>query len=85
MADYLSWPPDSLDPHRLAAQAQVVRVVTMVAAKVGSRRSRERERALAAWRGNSRLPPFTPQPPGQALRTPYGESQQAERPGSAKL
>jgi hypothetical protein len=34
MHDYLSWPADGLDPYRLAAQAQVVRVVAMVAAKV---------------------------------------------------
>jgi hypothetical protein len=38
MRDYLSWPPDDLDPHRLAAQTQVIRVVAMVAAKVGERR-----------------------------------------------
>ena len=38
MRDYLSWPPDDLDPHRLAAQVQVIRVVAMVAAKVGERR-----------------------------------------------
>jgi len=37
MHDYLSWPPAGLDPYRLAAQAQVVRVVAMVAAKVGRR------------------------------------------------
>ena len=35
MHDYLSWPADSLDPSRLAAQAQIIRVVAMVAAKVG--------------------------------------------------
>jgi hypothetical protein len=38
MREYLSWPPDDLDPHRLAAQVQVIRVVAMVAAKVGERR-----------------------------------------------
>jgi hypothetical protein len=27
--DYLSWPPDELDPHRLAVQAQVIRIVAM--------------------------------------------------------
>jgi hypothetical protein len=48
MLDYLSWPADGLDPYRLAAQAQVIRVVAMVAAKVGVEacRERERERAL---------------------------------------
>jgi hypothetical protein len=35
--DYLSWPPDELDPHRLAVQAQVIRIVAMVAAKAGTR------------------------------------------------
>ena len=33
MHDYLSCPPDNLDPHRLAAQMQAARVVTMVAAR----------------------------------------------------
>jgi hypothetical protein len=49
MLDYLSWPADGLDPYRLAAQTQVVRVVAMVAAKVGveARRERDRERVLA--------------------------------------
>jgi hypothetical protein len=37
MAEYLSWPADGLDPYRLAAQTQVIRVVAMVAAKVGTR------------------------------------------------
>jgi hypothetical protein len=56
--DYLSWPADALDPYRLAAQAQVIRVVAMVAAKVGveARRERDRDRVLekhsrAAGRG----------------------------------
>src|SRR5215469_12899871 len=50
MDDYLSWPPDNLDPHRLAAQTQAARVVTMIAARAGveARRSREREQALQA-------------------------------------
>jgi hypothetical protein len=43
MRDYLAWPPDDLDPHRLAAQTQVIRVVAMVAAKVGEEARRERE------------------------------------------
>jgi hypothetical protein len=49
MHDYLSWPADGLDPYRLAAQTQVIRVVAMVAAKVGveARREREMERVLA--------------------------------------
>jgi hypothetical protein len=48
MHDYLSWPADGLDPYRLAAQTQVIRVVAMVAAKVGveARRERERDRLL---------------------------------------
>ena len=35
MHDYLSWPADGLDPYRLAAQTQAIRVVALVAAKVG--------------------------------------------------
>jgi hypothetical protein len=48
MHDYLSWPPDGLDPYRLAAQAQVIRVVAVVGAKVGdeARRERDRQRVL---------------------------------------
>jgi hypothetical protein len=38
MHEYLSWPADDLDPHRLLAQTQVIRVVAMVAAKAGERR-----------------------------------------------
>ena len=47
--DYLSWPADGLDPYRLAAQTQVIRVVAVVAAKVGveAHRERERERILS--------------------------------------
>jgi hypothetical protein len=48
MHDYLSWPADGLDPYRLAAQTQVIRVVAMVAAKVGVE-ARSRWRAAAAW------------------------------------
>src|SRR5215472_12613962 len=33
MREYLSWPAEGLDPYRLAAQTQVIRVVAMVAAK----------------------------------------------------
>ena len=49
MHDYLSWPADDLDPYRLAAQTQVIRVIAMVAAKVGieARRERERDRILS--------------------------------------
>jgi hypothetical protein len=43
MHDYLSWPADSLDPYRLAAQTQIVRVIAMVAAKVGGEAARERD------------------------------------------
>jgi len=44
MHEYLSWPADELDPYRLAAQTQVIRVVVMVAAKVGGEAARERDR-----------------------------------------
>jgi hypothetical protein len=44
MHDYLSWPADDLDPYRLAAQTQVIRVVAMVGAKVGDEARRERQR-----------------------------------------
>jgi hypothetical protein len=37
MREYLSWPAEGLDPCRLAAPAQVIRVVAMVAAKAGMR------------------------------------------------
>jgi hypothetical protein len=37
MHEYLSWPADGLDPYRLAAQTQVIRVLAMVAAKDGMR------------------------------------------------
>ena len=49
MHDYLSWPADGLDPYRLAAQTQVIRVIAMVGAKVGdeARRERDRDRALS--------------------------------------
>ena len=43
MREYLSWPADDLDPYRLAAQTQVIRVVAMVGAKVGDQARRERE------------------------------------------
>jgi len=39
--EYLSWPAHDLDPDRLAAQTQVIRVVAMVAAKVGEEARRE--------------------------------------------
>lgn len=42
--DYLAWPADGLDPYRLAAQAQVLRVVVTVAAKAGIEAHRERDR-----------------------------------------
>jgi hypothetical protein len=45
--DYLGWPPHELDPHRLAAQAQAMRVVMVVAAKVGAEAHRERNRQRA--------------------------------------
>jgi hypothetical protein len=35
MHDYLAWPADGLDPYRLAAQTQVIRVAAMVAPKAG--------------------------------------------------
>jgi hypothetical protein len=46
MHDYLSWPADGLDPYRLAAQTQLIRVVAMVAAKVGVEMRFERDRLL---------------------------------------
>jgi hypothetical protein len=48
MHKYLSWPADGFDPYRLAAQTQVIHVVAMVAAKVGvkARRDRDRQRLL---------------------------------------
>ena len=42
MHDYLSWPADDLDPHRLAAQTQVIRVVAIMTAKVGDEAARQR-------------------------------------------
>ena len=58
MHEYLSWPADDLDPYRLAAQTQVIRVVAMVAAKVGveARRDRERQRILEPPRGANSVP-----------------------------
>jgi hypothetical protein len=57
MHDYLSWPANDLDPHRLAAQTQVIRVVAMVAAKVGDdpgasprTHTGTRTREKCAWR-----------------------------------
>jgi hypothetical protein len=59
MAEYLPWPADALDPYRLAAQTQVIRVVATVAAKAGTRRvdheaierfRQAMERAVAARR-----------------------------------
>jgi hypothetical protein len=44
MREYLSWPADDVDPYRLAAQTQVIRVVAMVGAKVGDEARRERQR-----------------------------------------
>jgi hypothetical protein len=44
MHDYLAWSADGLDPYRLAVQTQVIRVVAMVAAKVGGEARRERDR-----------------------------------------
>jgi hypothetical protein len=57
MHDYLAWPANELDPHRLAAQTQVIRVEAMVAAKVGdeARRERDRDRVLGELiRGSSK-------------------------------
>jgi hypothetical protein len=39
--DYLGWSPHDLDPHRLAVQSQAVRVVFMIAAKVGIEAQRQ--------------------------------------------
>jgi hypothetical protein len=59
MHDYLSWPPDGLDPHRPAAQTQVIRLVAMVATKLGAEARREQERAatLEALARSERLRP----------------------------
>jgi hypothetical protein len=57
MHDYLSWPADGLDPYRLAAQAQVIRVVAMVAAKAGAEAARGRERERVLRRARARLAP----------------------------
>jgi hypothetical protein len=43
VAEVLSWPPGELDPHRLNAWAQVVRVAWMIGAKAGIEAPRERE------------------------------------------
>jgi hypothetical protein len=50
MHDYLAWPAYGLDACGLAAQAQVIRVIAMVAPKAGveAGRGRGRERVLAA-------------------------------------
>jgi hypothetical protein len=45
--DYLAWPPDEIDPHRLAAQREVVRVVVLLSAKMGIEAHRERARTAA--------------------------------------
>jgi hypothetical protein len=39
MAEILGWPADGLDPYRLAVQAQVMRVVAIVAPKVAARQA----------------------------------------------
>ena len=44
MHDYLAWPADQLDMHRLAAQTQVMRVIVMATTKAGIAAHRERER-----------------------------------------
>ena len=73
MREYLSWPPDDLDPYRFAAQTQVIREVPMVAAKVGVAR-RERTLAEMARRGS------TP----ARHRTSYGENQ-SSRVGAREI
>jgi hypothetical protein len=50
MYDYLAWPADGLDPCRLAAQTQVIRVIAMVAPKAGVEAARERILAELACR-----------------------------------
>jgi hypothetical protein len=51
MHEYLFWPADDLDPYRLAAQTQVIRVVAMVGAEVGDLARRERQRPSRNWGG----------------------------------
>jgi hypothetical protein len=58
MREYLSWPADDLDPYRLAAQTQVIRVVAMVGAKVGDQARREREGIKGGSRWFYSLPQF---------------------------
>jgi hypothetical protein len=53
----LSWHADDLDPYRLAAQTQVIRVVAMLAAKLGDEARRERQRAHTVERLIRKLPP----------------------------
>jgi hypothetical protein len=66
MHDYLSWPADDLDLHRLAAQTQVIHILTIVSAKVRDETPRERDPETAsspdveedqasAYSGNLRL------------------------------
>jgi hypothetical protein len=61
--DYLGWSPHELDPHRLAAQSQAVRVVVMIAAKAGIEAQRQSavdlealERLAARLAGKSERP-----------------------------
>jgi hypothetical protein len=56
MHEYLSWPAEGLDPCRLAAQTQVIRVLAMVAAKAGIRQadSEEAKRFRQAMLGDIR-------------------------------
>jgi hypothetical protein len=45
--DYLAWPREDIDPYRLAAQAQVVRIVVNVAAKFGLKQMNAEQEAAA--------------------------------------
>jgi hypothetical protein len=56
MHDYLSWPADDLDPDRLAAHTQVIRVVAVVAAKVRDEARRDRQRRATLTRLMQKLP-----------------------------
>jgi hypothetical protein len=50
MREYLSWPADGLDPYRLAAQTQVIRVVAMPTASIRTGwRCKRKSSRLRRW------------------------------------
>jgi hypothetical protein len=76
MHDYLSWPADGLDPCRLEAQTQAVRVIVMVAAKAGAEAARGANGSVfwPRWRGISGI--------ATRHRIWYGENARAAGPGA---